>query len=148
MFNLFNKNKSKEYFLELDESKTSQPEVAQTPESAEPAVEKPVEAVKTLEAVPETKPASAAAEPTHQQKTKKTSKQTTAPATSPAAKWEPPFWVKAMQEATQKKVEEKAHAEMTFAGDNLLPLSQPRRRPGPSLNTFRNLARQAKIPIV
>ena len=166
MFNLFSKDKkkSKGYFLELDESAESQPEVAEVAESPEPAPETPVEAVQTTKAEPvpetpvepvqttevvqETKPPSDVAKPTSKKKTQKTSKQAAATAPSPAAEWEPPFWVKAMKESTQKKAEEKAQPGMSFAPSNLLPLSRPRRRPGPSLNTFRNLARQAKTPKV
>ncbi|MGK7948807.1 MAG: hypothetical protein AB4368_08380 [Xenococcaceae cyanobacterium] len=61
-----------------------------------------------------------------------------------ASSWEQPFWVKAMYQnngSSNGKVEQ----EKTFATDYLLPTpSKSRRRPGPSLNKFKEMARQTK----
>ncbi len=62
----------------------------------------------------------------------------------PAA--EVPFWVAAMRSTAAIQAETKS--EMTFSTDYLLSSgSSSRRRPGPSLNGFKEIARQVKKPI-
>jgi len=59
-----------------------------------------------------------------------------------------PAWVKAMDN-TKKQQEEavEAKGDNTFAGQYLMPTpSKSRRKPGPSLNMFKDMARQVKIP--
>jgi hypothetical protein len=63
---------------------------------------------------------------------------------SSASYSETPAWVKAMY---KKNTQNEAESETTFATDNLMPLpNRSRRRPGPSLNMFKDMARQAKTP--
>ena len=59
-----------------------------------------------------------------------------------------PAWVKAMDN-TKKQQEEAVEATVdnSFAGQYLMPTpSKSRRKPGPSLNMFKDMARQVKIP--
>ena len=59
-----------------------------------------------------------------------------------------PAWVKAMDN-TKKQQEEAVEATVdnSFAGQYLMPTpSKSRRKPGPSLNMFKDIARQVKIP--
>ena len=65
-----------------------------------------------------------------------------------ASSFDPPFWVAAMynnnsgQENSNGKV-----AEQTFAPENLMPIATKfRRRPGGSLDKFKDMAKQAKTP--
>jgi hypothetical protein len=67
-----------------------------------------------------------------------------APVNVPAP--EVPFWVSAMRSTATIQAETKP--EMTFSTDYLLSSgSSSRRRPGPSLNPFKEIARQVKKPI-
>ncbi|NER51464.1 MAG: hypothetical protein F6J92_33375 [Symploca sp. SIO1A3] len=52
--------------------------------------------------------------------------------------------VKAAVASTNGKVE--PQPGVTFAPNSLLPLATSRRRPGPSMNMFREMARSAKTP--
>ncbi len=78
------------------------------------------------------------------------SKQT--PATKASNKvptYEPPFWVKAMYSNSNNGNGngKAAQSEKTFATDNLMPvISNARRRPGPSLNKFKDMANKARTP--
>lgn len=74
--------------------------------------------------------AAPAAQPKRAKKLKKTA------AEKPAAEAEPPA-PKAVEPIPEP-------VSTTFASDYLLPRNTPRRRPGPSLDGFRNLARQVK----
>ncbi|MEL6495430.1 MAG: hypothetical protein AAFQ41_09945 [Cyanobacteria bacterium J06623_7] len=76
------------------------------------------------------------------QKTKPT------PANSGASSFDPPFWVAAMNNTNKSKTNSNGQvAEQTFATDNLLPISTKyRRRPGGSLNKFKDMAKSAKTP--
>lgn len=59
-----------------------------------------------------------------------------------------PAWVKAMDN-TKKQQEEtvEASTDNTFAGQYLMPIpNNSRRKPGPSLNMFKDMARQVKAP--
>ena len=44
------------------------------------------------------------------------------------------------------KAEPQPESEQTFADKNLLPLPTSPRRPGPSMNMFRDMARGVKTP--
>ena len=63
-----------------------------------------------------------------------------------ASSYDPPFWVAAMYKNNTSKVNsDGTPAEQTFATDNLMPIAtKSRRTPGPSLNKFKNMARQTK----
>ena len=84
-------------------------------------------------------------------KSGKKTKKTSAKASSVSSKARAdsrPAWVRAMDN-TRNKQEEKveSNAEMTFATQYLMPTpTNSRRRPGPSLDMFKDMARQAKIP--
>ena len=138
-----NVKKSKNgFFLELDENQDSQAVVSE-----------PV----TAKAVEQKQPESAngkAVEPKKSKvasKTKKTAKKTSVkatPASPQVPTWEPPAWVKAMENTKTKiKQEEngKSNSEMTFATQYLMPTpNKSRRRPGPSLSMYMDMARQVK----
>ena len=132
--------KSKGYFLELDEAGNA---IAQAPA-------KLVEAVKSELTSDDKKP-----EPVKAAVAKAEPPKAEAPA--PAKKSEP---AKATSESKNGKVKieaqpnppapvnnGKAQGDPTFAPNYLLPTaSNSRRRPGPSLDTFRDMARQVKTP--
>jgi hypothetical protein len=67
---------------------------------------------------------------------------------SGASSFEPPFWVAAMYDnKTTGTNSNGMRAEPTFATDNLMPtVTKYRRRPGPSLNKFRDMANKSKTP--
>lgn len=137
--NLFG-GKKNEFFLQIDESEESKP-VAQV--SAE--LPKPVEQTEA-EAAEEKKPEPVKAQSTQ---TKKESKQPVEVAPAPAAPsafptWDAPDWVKAMYKTNGKEAEVKV--EITFATQHLMPAPSSRRRPGPSMKMFMDMARQAKTP--
>ena len=65
-----------------------------------------------------------------------------------ASSYEPPFWVAAMYNTNNGAANNNGQvAEQTFATDNLMPTpTKFRRRPGGSLDKFKNMAKQAKTP--
>ena len=64
-----------------------------------------------------------------------------------ASSYDPPFWVAAMYKKSSGVNSDGTQAQQTFATDNLMPvMSKSRRRPGPSLNKFRDMANKAKTP--
>ena len=64
-----------------------------------------------------------------------------------ASSYEPPFWVAAMSNTNNSTNSNGRVAEQTFATDNLMPTpTKFRRRPGGSLDKFKNMAKQAKTP--
>ena len=63
-----------------------------------------------------------------------------------ASSYEPPFWVAAMYNNSSDN-SNGGVAEPTFATDNLMPIiTKSRRRPGGSLDKFKEMAKQAKTP--
>ncbi len=67
-----------------------------------------------------------------------------APAPEKVAEDEPPFWVKAMNANTSNGKKSRESVE-SFASNYLMPTpNRSRRRPGPSLNPFMDMARQVK----
>lgn len=70
------------------------------------------------------------------------------PKNAGASSFDPPFWVAAMYNNSSAAVnEDGTRAEQTFATDNLMPtVTKSRRRPGPSLNKFKDMASKAKTP--
>lgn len=54
-----------------------------------------------------------------------------------------PFWVKLMYETKEQKAAK--NAEKTFATDNLISRPKARRRPGGSLDKFKEMARQTNV---
>ena len=161
MVNFFKgKKKSKGFYLELDESETStpqQPAVEQKPEpaKAEATVETPTP-VATAEATAETPPVEAAplasdAKSARQAKKEelakakaeaKAKKKAEAEAKNKAAAPEPTP-VAAITSAAALVA--KGQPETTFA-TKYVPMIMPRRRPGPSMNKFMDMAAQMQTP--
>ena len=69
---------------------------------------------------------------------------------SGASSDEPPFWVAVMYKSNQGSSggnSSNGSAEQTFATDNLMPtITKYRRRPGPSLNKFKDMASKTRTP--
>ena len=67
---------------------------------------------------------------------------------SGASSFDPPFWVAAMYNNNDSNKNGNGRVvEETFATDNLMPIiTKYRRRPGGSLNKFKDMAKQAKTP--
>ena len=65
-----------------------------------------------------------------------------------ASSFDPPFWVAAMNNTNNKPVNGNgAVAKETFAENNLMPIATKyRRRPGGSLDKFKDMAKSAKTP--
>jgi outer membrane biosynthesis protein TonB len=169
LLNFGGQSKSNGYYLELQENESTQTETnSKEPKSAtsveakktEPKFEKTVKEKqpepKSEKTVEEKQPKPAQAKSSQKSGKKKTvqaqnkqSGETTSSSSSVptnASSSEPPFWVKVMYEKTSSNGK-KAESEKTFATDHLMPSpTQSRRRPGPSLDTFRSMARQAKTP--
>ena len=160
--NIFNSDNK--YYLELDESSESKPV-----KTAVKTAEKVSNTVKeTVTKVPESKPVEqtvkVAAKPKEaaqekpktvtktEAKVSKTDKPQKPAKPSPkaagASSFDPPFWVAAMYNNSNTQVNsDGAQAEQTFATDNLMPTaSKYRRRPGPSLNNFKDMAKKARTP--
>ena len=137
MFKLFGgKKKDKSFFLELDESKTSQPAEAKPKEAPKISTETASEPVQAA-AIEEKKPESAQAKP--QKKSVKKAK--AAKASKPQAKTQP------VAKAAAVSGNGKGEPQIAnFATDYLVMQTMSRRRPGPSLNTFKDMARQVKVP--
>lgn len=57
---------------------------------------------------------------------------------------EEPAWVKSLFVPKQEEVQEEVEIEKTFAADLAIAKPKPNRRPGGSINKFRDLARQLK----
>ena len=82
---------------------------------------------------------------------KSTDKQEKSPATpqdAGASSFDPPFWVAAMNNTNKKTTDSNGQlADGTFATDNLMPtITKYRRRPGGSLNKFKDMAKAANTP--
>ncbi len=159
--------KSNGYYLELDESKestngkvatvtkaveqklTSAKEVVEEKAvSAKEIVEEKVASTKEVveEVVVEAKAKSKTTK-NRAKNTQKTPEQTTAKTNttnSGASSWEQPFWVKAMYQKSASNGRDR-NSEATFATDHLMTTGNgSRRRPGPSLNKFKEMASRAK----
>ena len=144
--NLFGGGKNKEFFLELDEATgvpASEPKV-ETP-APEPKVETPApQAVETPEPQAETPQPSATTEvvepPAPAKKSKKKSIKKTGKKEEPKTEIVPtsPALTNA-QPAKQEETEDAGFAT------KFSMISTPRRRPGPSLDTFKNMASQVGV---
>ncbi|NEN96302.1 MAG: hypothetical protein F6K50_12375 [Moorea sp. SIO3I7] len=163
MVGLFKRNKSKGFYLELDESETSTPEqpaVEQKPEpaKAEATVETPTP-VATAEATVETptvEPTAVAADTKSARQAKKeqlakakaeakAKKQAEAEAKNKAAAPEPTPVAAINSAAALVNNKAKGQPETTFA-TKYVPMIMPRRRPGPSMNKFLDMAAQMQTP--
>ena len=148
----------KEKVQEVAESKPVQSAIETAGEVVETAQDKVASAISTDEkpnkvkevkstetAQSKAKSNGAAAETTEKEK-----KQEAKPAraNSGASSDEPPFWVAAMNNTNKNKTNSNGQvAEQTFAPENLLPVATKyRRRPGGSLDKFKDMAKSAKTP--
>ena len=126
--------KKSEYFLDLGES------VAKELAKVEPAKAEPVaSAPAAFEPVKSEKP-----EPAKKAKVEKKSKKEKEPVASVPANNAEPAKIPAAA-ATNGKAPSQAEPIRTFAPNNLMPTpTASRRSPGPSMNNFREMARQVK----
>ena len=159
---IFNRGKKNDFYLEINETEETSSTVEETEAKVETAteVEKVTESAPSPEATVEAVEAKTASKPTKVKASKKTQKgksststkketgsKPAAPVAASASSWEQPFWVKAMynnalSDSSQSKETE---TQPTFAPNYLLSQSSSRRRPGPSLNKFKDMARQKKF---
>lgn len=165
-------NSDKKYYLELDEAKDSKAvkaatEVANTvKEKAEAVVEtaqEEVTSIVTEEKPEQAKPVAAKAKAKKSTaKSKKKGKTATSTTTtqstkttvkkSGASSYEPPFWVAAMYNSNGSAASNggassngAATDSETFATSNLMPtVTNYRRRPGGSLNKFKDMAKTVR----
>ncbi|HEY9605701.1 MAG TPA: hypothetical protein V6C85_29115 [Allocoleopsis sp.] len=134
--------KSKGYYLQLDEAETSGPlKTEKKPEPVAAATAAPAKAeaaeAKTPEPAKAAVATASASQPTKEVPTGDNGKVTVAAQPNPPAP--------ANVVASNGKVD--APAEQTFAPKYLTPTAtSSRRRPGPSLDMFRDMARQVKTP--
>lgn len=145
----------KEKVQEVAESKPVQSAVKTAEEVVETAQDKVASAISTEEKpnkakeVKSTKTAQSKANNGAAAKTTE-KKQEAKPAqsNSGASSDEPPFWVAAMNNTNKNKTNGNGQvAEQTFAPENLLPIATKyRRRPGGSLDKFKDMAKSAKTP--
>lgn len=155
---MFNKLKnliggnSNGFYLELNED-DSQPTQEQAETAPTEAEKQPLPVAVTPETEkqsesPEAKPATKSKKTSIKNNKKKSTEDTPTTSTTPsggASSWEQPFWVKVMYQNNSSSNGKVEKAEKTFSTDYLLPTpSKSRRRPGPSLNKFKEMARQTK----
>lgn len=57
---------------------------------------------------------------------------------------EEPAWIKGLYDKQEEEAVEEVVAEKTFATDSLIAKPRPNRRPGGSINKFRDLARELR----
>jgi hypothetical protein len=144
---------AKEQVEEIKESKVVQSAVETVTETVE-AVKEQVESVTNSEETPGEAVAKksgkkAQKDPIKSQKSAKSQAdqpKTAAPKPPSAPSYEPPFWVKAMYKNNSSNGTG-GSSETTFATDYLMPtVSKYRRRPGPSLDKFKDMANKARTP--
>ncbi|MBE9095842.1 hypothetical protein [Tychonema sp. LEGE 07203] len=146
--------KKSEYFMDLGESSAKEPAKvapAKEPAKVEAAPAKVEDAVAKVEDAVAAAPAKVEAamsgkpEPAKKAKVeKKSKKKDKEPVASVPAKTSEPAKVPAA--ATNGKVPSQAEPNRTFAPNNLMPIpTTTRRSPGPSMNNFREMARQVKM---
>jgi hypothetical protein len=129
------------YFLELDESKNPQPEKAKEEAKAKPVEEKKAEPAK---ATASEKPKAESAKATKKTSVKDNAKMAPAPApkeTKPTVSDPEEIIKAAVLKNSNGKVDP---AAVSFASNDSIAPTMSRRRPGPSLNMFKNMARQVK----
>lgn len=164
MFNkLFGGKKSKDgYYIQLDEASGAQSTNSSNGKKAAVVEKSNTEAVVVDRNKSESAPVKTVVEDKKNEKVKasksatKTSKNkksdesqtetaSVAPAPNKQSEYEPPFWVQAMNANTSNSNDKVAISVESFAANNLMPLpNRSRRRPGPSLNPFMDMARQVK----
>ncbi len=149
MVGLFKRNKSKGFYMELDESGTSTPEQAALEQKPEPAKAETTVETATVEATAVASDSKSARQAKKEQLAKakaeaKAQKQAEAEAKKKAAAPEPTP-VAANSAAAVVNNKAKGQPETTFA-TKYVPMIMPRRRPGPSMNKFMDMAAQVQTP--
>lgn len=150
---IFNQGKKKEFYLSIDETKET---VAAATEAVTETVKKVTESLSSPEENGAAKPKSEsqvtpnkASKKTQGKKSQTASKQEPVkqPVASSASSWEEPFWVKAMYKNAASNAESVSGqtSQKTFATDYLIVQSSSRRRPGPSLNKFKEMVSKKKF---
>lgn len=164
---ILNLGKKKEFYLTLEETQETGSTVAELPTevaaetATEVATEAPTEVTEVIESAPvpeaEAKPEPKSTKTKGSKKRAKakskvtakppSEKKTAAPAYSGASSWEQPFWVKAMYNSSGSNTGNgtSTESEKTFATDYLLVQSSSRRRPGPSIDKFKNMVGKKKF---
>ncbi|HHP7231263.1 MAG TPA: hypothetical protein ACFCUY_10445 [Xenococcaceae cyanobacterium] len=149
---IFNRSSKNNFYLELNETEKTENKV-ETAKKAPVINSEPLPKA-TADSEVKTTSDSSTNQPQKQAKKDKESSNTTKsksaeqPATSKdsgASSWEQPFWVKAMYENTSANSSANAEASETFATKHLITRPPSRRRPGPSLDKFKEMARQKKF---
>lgn len=134
--------KSNGYYLELDETGNTKSEVTVKPEPVKATVAVEDKQPEPVLAAVATTPAPAKAEAAAPEKKLKTAK-----AKAPAAEAENGKVKIEAQPNPPAETNGKAADQTTFAPNYLMPTTTSgRRRPGPNMNTFLDMARQAKTP--
>ncbi len=164
---ILNIGKKKEFYLTIDETQEAVSDAVET--ISETVTEVATETVSKVKEVVESAPnpeeiveptVEVATKSTKTKATKKTAKAKSKVATKPqsekkpaapvysgASSWEEPFWVKAMYKTSSSDTDNGTaeNTNKTFATDYLLVKSTSRRRPGPSLNKFKDMVSKKKF---
>lgn len=143
-------NSDKKYYLELNEAQDSQPvqEAVETANKVTDAAQEKLQSAKTTGTKPAKQEVTTTAKAQKNGK-KAQPKPATSSINSGTSSYEQPFWVAAMynNKNSSSNKSNGSRAEQTFATDNLMPtITNSRRRPGPSLNKFKEMASKAKTP--
>ncbi len=139
---ILNLGKKQEFYLTIEDAEDSVPVVAEA--KVEEAKPEPAPQAIVVEET-ETKPAPQATKKSQTTTKKESIKKTVAPS---ASSWEEPFWVKAMYNNTGSGGSASTSGtttEETFATDYLVVQSASRRRPGPSLNKFKDMVAKKRF---
>ncbi|NEQ84850.1 MAG: hypothetical protein F6K26_33295 [Moorea sp. SIO2I5] len=169
MLGLFKGKKSKGFYMELDGSETSTPEQAAVEQKPEPAKAEATAETSTVEPTAVASDAKSAAKSANQAKKEELAEAKAKKKAEAEAKKEEVAKAKAEAKAKKKAEAEakktaaapeptpvpalnsaaalvaKEQPEMTFATE-YVPMIMPRRRPGPSMNKFLDMADQIQTP--
>ena len=138
---LFKKNKNANYFLEFP-TKTTQAQPAVAEEETVAQAQPPVtEEEKVAESTSEPREKKASATTKEQAQITEKTKSKVKTQAQVNVSYDPPEWVKAMKNYSDQGIGNSSESTDNFAGKyvtNDVPMS--RRRPGPSLNMFKDMA--------
>ncbi|AOY78872.1 hypothetical protein BJP36_02125 [Moorena producens JHB] len=150
MVGLFKGKKSKGFYMELDESETSTPEQAAVEQKPEPAKAEATAETAPVQATTEASKPKSARQAKKEELAKakaeaKAKKKAEAEAKKKAAAPEPTPVAAINSAAAVVNNKAKGQPETTFA-TQYVPMIMPRRRPGPSMNKFLDMAAQMQNP--
>jgi outer membrane biosynthesis protein TonB len=135
---LFGKKSNDGFYLQIDETEAA----AESTPAAAPVEVKPEPVAVAAPVATATETVAAEPKPKASKSKKKTATTASKVATTPVAPPEEvPIWVRAINNSASKNTQTE---DASFAATNLLPLPASRRRPGPSMNGFLDMARQAR----